>query len=530
MNLQQLPLELSGVLNALAKDYFLGKDDIIEFSRGSSSDEEIAEMFDSQSFKMTDRAILANELERQYQHLRIDQKVGSNLQLLKEGTSFTVTTGHQLCLFTGPSYFIYKIISVIAECNRLKNKFPEYHFIPVYWMATEDHDREEINHTYLYGKKITWDTNQSGRVGEFKLSGLDEVLQSFLGILGDTHLSNYLRGIFEDALRNCDDLSSFTRFYLNELFGKYGLLVLDGNTTSLKTQFKNEISRELFQQIGFKTVNQRTSKLQSLGYKPQINPREINLFFCESGLRERIVHENNRFVINNTSLSFSFEEMSKILEEFPEKFSPNVVLRPLYQQKILPNVIYCGGPAELSYWLQLKNYFLEFGIEFPVLKFRMFFVIMDQVHLNRWSDFGFSLKDFFLEDELLKKMWVKNKYEDVELVSQKEKIQQLFDEIKRMVARIDTTLEGTVESERQKSLVSMNTLEKKINRSLANKNEVLLSQIVKTKQKVMPSGVFQERYENFFALVNKYGIELIDELILMDENRLLNKNLNFIGI
>src|SRR5690606_31940934 len=152
-----------------------------------------------------------------------------NIELLKSEKTFTVTTGHQLCLFTGPSYFIYKIISTINLAEELKKEFPVYDFVPVYWAASEDHDFEEINHFHLFGKKLEWKSEQSGAVGNFKTKKLETLLPALEEALGKSKNSDYLISLFKNAYLQHQNLADATRFIVNELFGEYGLVTIDGN-------------------------------------------------------------------------------------------------------------------------------------------------------------------------------------------------------------------------------------------------------------------------------------------------------------
>ena len=163
---------------------------------------------------------------------------------------------------------------------------------------------------------------------------------------------------------NHQDLATATRFLANELFKKEGLVILDGESKSLKNLFIPYMNEELKNQSSFKTVSETNLKLTSDEYSIQVNPREINLFYIEDNLRERIIFENGKYKVNNTKIEFSQVEILAEVDKNPEKFSPNVILRPLYQEVILPNLCYIGGGGEIAYWLQLKSNFVKFKVRF----------------------------------------------------------------------------------------------------------------------------------------------------------------------
>ncbi len=280
-----------------------------------------------------------------------------NIKLLNEHNTFTVTTGHQLCLFTGPLYFIYKIYSVINLCEKLKQEFPQNNFIPVYWMATEDHDADEINHFNLFGKKIAWETNQKGAVGSFSNEGLDIVYKQLEEIAGTGANTDALLELFEKCYLKHTDLATATRYMVNELFGEYGIVIVDGNSPELKSEFKPLIKKDIFENRFFEEVSDTIRELKSLGYEAQVSPREINCFYMDRNLRARIEKEGDSYKVFGTDKLFSKSDLEKLIETSPEKISPNVVSRPVYQQHILPNIAYVGGPGELAYWLEYKNLF-----------------------------------------------------------------------------------------------------------------------------------------------------------------------------
>ena len=181
-----------------------------------------------------DRSALVKVLKEQNQPFNLSKSSKGNIDLLKLDTTFSVTTGHQLCLFTGPLYFIYKIISTINLCEHLTAKYPSNKFVPVFWMATEDHDFKEINHIHLFGKKIEWDTKQNGAVGKMNLDGFESVLSELKLVLGSHKNVDKLITLFKDIYLNNKNLADVKRCLVNELFGKYGLVIIDGDDKDLK--------------------------------------------------------------------------------------------------------------------------------------------------------------------------------------------------------------------------------------------------------------------------------------------------------
>jgi bacillithiol biosynthesis cysteine-adding enzyme BshC len=418
-----------------------------------------------------------------------------------------------LCLFTGPLYFIYKIISTINLAEQLKNKYPENNFVPVYWMASEDHDFEEINHINIFGKKIEWKNKQGGAVGKYSNEGLSDLIAELKTILGDSKTASDLIELFQNAYTKHANFSAATRYLVNELFGQYGLVILDPNDARLKKEFAEVIKDDLLNSTAHKLVSKAIVNLEKIKHKAQVNPREINLFYLLNNQRERIVKENELFNVQNTQIKFEENYLMLELEAHPERFSPNVVLRPLYQQKILPNLAYVGGPGEVSYWLEYKEMFDHYGIIFPVLMPRNFVMVIDAPVSEKLTKFGLASEDIFLPiNELTGKFLKSISDENISLDSEKENLAKLYKDISEKASKTDTTLVSSVDADLQKHLKEIDNLEKKMLRAFKQRNETTVTQIEKIKSKLIPNGTLQERYDNFISFYLKHGKSFIDEL------------------
>ena len=324
---------------------------------------------------IADRASLVNALKEQYSILKEGStfdptdflQVDENLGLLGLENTYTITTGHQLNIFTGPLYFIFKIVTAIKLASDLKAKFPDKNFVPIYWMATEDHDFEEINHTYISGKKVVWNHPAKGATGKLKLDNILSSLREFTGVLGGSEKALELTKLIETAYTKTESLADATRQLVNSLFQKYGLVIIDADHVDLKRQFTAIIKDDIIHQHSFKNISDTDLKLQVIGVETQVNPREINFFYLLDNFRERIVYEDGKYQVLNSEIAFTEADLLTEIENHPERFSPNVVMRPLYQEIILPNIAYVGGGAEIIYWLQLKQNFDFYNVNFPIL-------------------------------------------------------------------------------------------------------------------------------------------------------------------
>lgn len=503
MQVEKIELSKTNSFSSFFIDYISNKIELAPFYGHKPEIENFKDQISQKSFSDSSRKALNDTLNRQYAPIQKSSTVDANINGLLDENTFTITTGHQLNIFTGPLYFIYKIITVLNTCKVLKSKYPENNFVPVYWMASEDHDFDEINHFNLFGKKYSWDSDQKGAVGRFNT----ETIKNLLKELPEQS------PLFEKAYTEFTCLSDAVRFYVNELFGGEGVIVLDADDRSLKSQFSTVIADDLMNHHANDLVEETSSKLNSLGYSAQIFPRAINFFYLDGDIRERIVKENSKWNILNTELSFSEEEIKSLIQNKPEKFSPNVVMRPLYQEVILPNLAYVGGPAEVVYWMQLKAVFEKYNVPFPILMPRNFGLVVNKPALKKMNKFGYGSEDLFQKvEELRAEYLTENGSEEIDFSKEKNELQQLFDKLSAKALGIDGSLKGFIGAEASKAQKSLDIIEKRLRRADEQKHEVALNQIAGLIEKLFPNGSPQERTDNFlnFYLNNN---EFINELI-----------------
>lgn len=514
MNVFKIPYHQTGYFSNLILNYLKGDKALIPFYNKPVNIESFAELITERALKPIDRKGLVQSLKNQNRGLVVSDLTQANISKLENANCFTVTTGHQLNLFTGPLYFIYKIISTINLAKSLNDNYPENHFVPIYWMATEDHDFEEINHFNLFGNKIELKKTQQGAVGKMKLIGVDEVFKKLTEVLGNRPQAEEIVKQFSVFYSEEKTFAEATRAFVNHLFGKYGLVIIDGDDKNLKKQMFSEIKAELIHQQNAKLIKESTAKLEALGYKPQITPREINLFYLQENFRERIVFEEGKYQVLNTSISFSEQEILVELENYPEHISPNVALRPMYQEKILPNLAYIGGGGELGYWFQLKEMFDANKISFPILVLRNSALLVDEGSKKRLDKIGVSVQQLFGDTYLLINQFLKENSEEIlDLKKEESEIAQVFTEMMNKVDKIDATLKPMISAELQKTLKSIQNIEGRLIKAEKQKEEVTVNQIRNIKDKFFPKGTLQERHDNLILLFLLLGFNAIDEMV-----------------
>ena len=317
------------------------------------------------SYSSEHRKILCSQLNDHYSKSSTTEAQEINLALLAKDNIFTITTGHQLSLGLGPLFLIYKALHVINLCEQLNKEQSDFHLVPVFWLASEDHDFEEIKSTQFFHKDFAWESNQTGPVGRFETSGLTETYQAMLSLFQED-----VQGELTDLFQVGE--GRYVEHYktlLNKVFGSYGLLIMDGDNPELKRMFIPLMQKELERQFVFEHVNTTNQALLDAGQKVQAHVRPINLFYMTEGKRSRIIPSSEGFLIDE--IAWKKDLLFKELAQFPERFSPNVLFRPLYQECILPNICYVGGSGEMAYWAQLKATFSAVNVEFPLIQTRV---------------------------------------------------------------------------------------------------------------------------------------------------------------
>ncbi|WP_299514992.1 bacillithiol biosynthesis cysteine-adding enzyme BshC [Mucilaginibacter sp.] len=514
----------TGFFSPTVIDYLEDKPELRSFYSYRPTLEGFAEFLENKKV-VADRELLADTLTDQYQLIDkyariwdpefvIPQQVQQNIERLRLSNTYTITTGHQLNIFAGPLYFIYKIVTAIKLAQQLKDQFPDKNFVPVYWMASEDHDFAEINYTTIGGKKVHWWHEATGATGRIHPETMRQALNQYKGVLGMEHYGPELAAIVETAYTRFDRLADATRYMVNALFGRHGLVIIDADNQRLKQQFAPIVQRDIIEQNSFKNITAINEELVKLGVHIQVNPREINFFYLKESLRERLVFEDNAYKVLNTKLSFTEAELKEEIADHPERFSPNVVMRPLYQECILPNIAYIGGGAEVVYWMELKSNFDHYKVDFPVLILRNSGLVVRKESAVKIKRMELAAADLFKPTDILKNYWIK-KHSRHNLSLQQEwgELTAIFDSIKQRAAKIDPTLAPSTEAVQARLKKAIDKLEKKLVKAERENYHARLEQIEQIKTELFPGNSLQERNENFGLLYVKWGQCFIDELI-----------------
>lgn len=458
------------------------------------------------SFTEENRKILSDVLVEQHSGFLLSENQTKNLHLIRDQNTFTVTTGHQLNLFTGPVFFIYKILQTIKLADVLNEKFPQTKTVPVFWMASEDHDFEEINHFKTEKNYYETHAKSGGVVGNIVIDD-DFFVSAFEEEFKDSVFGTALILLLKRAYKKGNTLSQATRILVQELFADYGLLILDGNNAALKSHMKATFKNELLHGDLFQNTKETVGFLTEKYGKVQVNPREINLFYL-SETRNRIEFTEDQFQIVDTETVFSEEEILAELENHPEKFSPNALMRPVFQETILPNLAYIGGNAEIMYWLELRDYFKKIHVPFPVLIPRNSLLFITEKTLKQSESLGLQLPDFFRNFATVTKDVLLENNEILSLLNSEEKIlESHFDELASVSAATDKSFGSLVNAEKTRQLKSFGRMKKRLLRAEKIKQNEKLERLENMFLKIHPGKNWQERSYNFSVFYADMGKE-----------------------
>ena len=380
------------------------------------------------SFSQQKRDYLVQDLYRQYDEAGIDlsesRAVHENIDKLKKSNTFTITTGQQIHLGLGPVYVLYKLFDTIALSSQLNNEFPNQNFVPVFWMATEDHDLEEIASTSFFGNQLKWDTNQSGAVGRMNTDGVAELFQDLL----DRHQVSDIQEDFlqrtVDIYRQSKNLAIAFRKLLNDYLGHTGLIILDADSKLLKSSFTPVMVDELKYRNN-QALKETSQQLEKVGFKRQLRVKSCNLF---------LLQENDRVRIDEL-IDFSSESPEDFVKNNYENLSPNAALRPVYQEWILPNVCSVLGSSELNYWLQLKGLFDNYDIPLPSMVLRTSAVLIPSKFQEKY--FNNDITEWFDDETVIALR------HDQELAKEKQSHDQKLESIKTSIKVYDQAILGT---------------------------------------------------------------------------------------
>lgn len=507
-----IPFTVTGKFSGLLMDYLAGKPQLDAFYSYRPEAGSFPPAMASKSFGSEQREILVEVLQSQYTGIHLQDEVNENIEAFRNPATFCAVTAHQLNVLTGPLYVIYKAQSVIDLCNFIQQKNQENKLVPVFWLGSEDHDLEEINHVDLAESHVTWNTQQKGPTGRMRTAGMGEMIREVQAATGNNVLAKEWIAAALEAYEQAENLTAATRVLLHTLFGKQGLVIFDGDHPAMKAQFAPVMLAEVEHGTAGKLAKQTSVELAA-DYGAQALVRDINLFYMQDGVRERIEQNGDTYKVVNTSLTFSKQEIADALESQPEAFSPNVILRPLYQQMVLPSVAYIGGGGELAYWLQLKRVFEHFNTDFPILLLRSSVMVVSRKVSHKMRKLGISHSDIFQPQPTLVQHILHSEHaSQLTLDTEKVSLSALFDALRDRASQIDPTLEKAALAAGARAEKQLEKLEKKMLRAAKRRSATEISQLQQILDDLFPHGHLQERHYNITEMLARYGHSFLEQL------------------
>ena len=508
-----LPYHHTISFSKIVLDYLSADEKLQPFYQHPVSIEGMKASIEARKKFATNRKVLVDELITQNTGYELSEQQQTNLSLLLQENTFTITTAHQPNIFTGHLYFIYKILHTIKLCHILKEQLPENQYVPVFYMGSEDADLDELGHINVGGEKLEWETSQTGSVGRMNTIGLEKIIERLKGEFGNLPFGNEMVRLCTDAYTRHDTIQSATLYLVNELFKQYGLLVLIPDNANLKRLFSEVVKKELTEQFSHKLVAETIAKIGE-HYKVQAGGRDLNLFYLDDeGKRERIEIQNSKYKIQNLGLEFSRDEILKELDEHPERFSANVILRGIFQEMILPNIAFIGGGGELAYWLELKSVFEAVNVPYPMLILRNSFLIIEPKEKRLMDKLQLTIPQLFLpEMELENMLTIRSSENCLQLNDQTATVNELYAQMQSLAAAVDPTLQPHVAALHTGALQNIAGLEKKMLRAEKRKFSDQHRQLATLRSAIYPNNSLQERVENFMPLYARYGKDLMDVL------------------
>lgn len=495
------PITQTPYVTKLAKDYLLGKAIGIDNPLVHSY-EEIAEKAKSKEFNLTNRALLVNALLEQYKkdgvELNEDSRVYQNIKSLNESDTFTFTTGQQIHIFLGPLFFIYKIESLLRHVKNFNKENNEFKAVPVFWMASEDHDLDEINYVKLYGETFTWEVESGNAVGRINCKGLPEIINRIEERADKTEENKNLFNLLRRHYLSSKSLAAATRSLLHELFEEEGLIILNPDDKVLKQSFSGVVKNEIEEKVLFKTYNIQNKSLKKHGYEPRVNAQEINYFWLENDKRIKLKINENEIFKGDSNEQLTLDQIVQNIE----KLSPNVISRPIYQETILPNLVYIGGSAEVEYWLPLQVTFNKLGIQYPALMQRDSVINITRKNSEAIEKSGFNWVQLFESEKTLAENFNKTAELNNSEISKKiDSLSSQFEHLGQDLKNKEINSGHIFKEihEVQKGLLKLSNLIKDEELKLKKSNPVL-ERVLKIKEKV-----FDKKQEREVYLVGTPG-------------------------
>lgn len=498
--MKRIPLHKIGKFNKLYTDYVGEEPFVSSLVDIPLKARDIKDFEKKLAFSPETRKVLVEVLEEQHAHLGLTNKLIASL--LNKHT-YTVTTGHQLNIFGGPLFVLYKVLSAIKLASELKSRNPNFNFVPVFWLATEDHDFEEIRKVSLFGKTVEVQSGQNGPVGPMSVEMVHEALEQVVEILGDSERALQMATKLKEAYALGTLAQATTRLWYDVL-SDFEFVILDACHPRLKEVAADMLREEVLESVASKDILPTIKALEDKSYNVQAVPSDVNMFWMEGSDRLKISAINEGFKVGDKV--YSKTEMAERLDKDCSALSPNVITRPVYQEIILPNLTYVGGPGEIAYWLELGRLFEHYNLTMPQLVPRANFGIIDERSFNTMQRVGINYNDLLRDsEEVIREKFVEG---EVDISGEINEIKKGLDALNQ---KIDNCAPGRLQMSKAfeaKTIKELERLEDQVMREAKKRHEKDVKQVRQLYESLFPGNGLQERK----ASLPEYWIRVGSEL------------------
>lgn len=471
-----------------------------------------------------DRDLLCDALLETNQKFGSSEKTFANIALLRRSDTVAVVTGQQAGLFSGPLYTVYKALSAIKAAECLSGR--GYNAVPVFWVATEDHDFEEVSKTFVLSRKggLVEIKNEPKKcyenlpVGYVKLDeSIDDTLRNLFNELSDTEFTEEIRQLLLESWIPGAYFGDAFAALLTRLLGHHGLIILCPLNKVLK-----ELAAPVYVDAIKKSaeivtaLRSRSEELLADGYEAQVLIGEdyFPLFWQTGDDTRNALKRSLRgtFKTKDGNREFTLEELAEIAEKEPVRFSPSVVLRSVVQDYILPTVCYFGGGAEISYFAQSGEVYRILNRPVTPILHRQSFTIVETKHAKTLSRFELGFSDLFEGLDVIVPQVVEgflNKETAEVFTCVETRINAELDKLDRQLSVIDATLADNLGTRRRKINYHIGALRKKFHQAQALQDETVNRQINNLFTALLPHKHLQERSLNVLTLLDRFGTDAI---------------------
>jgi len=500
-------------LKSLDKHYWNKPSDFKDLIQGEPDMKYLPSQIEIKSKSYHCRTLLINVLRRQYASFDPDW-VDSILQPLASERCFAITCAHQANLLGGPLYWWYKIAHTIALAREATRLFPDYQFVPIYYCGSEDHDFEEVSSVNLFGKRISWRSSEEGSVGRMSVEGLQAAISEVKSLFMNDPEGILRVDEIDKLLTNSADYISFYRNLVHYFFRETPLIFFNPDDEQAKSAFTEYVNRELQDQMIFHQSQESVALLNSMGYQPQAHIRVLNQFYCKEHYRNGIYSDGHQFHTKDQKYQWSPEEIKEEIYTHPARFSPNVVMRPLYQELLLPTVVFVGGGAEMAYWLQLKSVFDAQGSPYPILWRRFSAIIFSSGILDKMLKLGVQWDKAFLKIHLLQQYYLEGHSSILQRVQDTQvQLKKFLKEHHDQAGKFSPTFQQSLSADLTRLEQQIDKISQRILKEEKLQHESDLTKILKIKESLFPDGGLQERSESGIQYFLRYGHEFVENLI-----------------